>query len=85
MEENLYAIVDKQAGIALKPFITSRNDVDPIRQVQQLANDDKTIINAHSRDFVLIHFATVNLETLDIKPVEPRTVAEAVDLVAIKP
>lgn len=82
MRENIYLIYDTKSQIGLKPFIISRNDVAPLREVGELVRNAETILHKHAADFQLIQVAVINLETLEIEVLErPRQVANAVDLV----
>lgn len=81
MKENIYAIVDRESGIALKPFIIQRNDVAPVREFEDLCTNKETMFNKHAGDFELMHLGEVDLETLEIIGLTPRTVARAIDLI----
>lgn len=80
MNETIYAIYDKESGIALKPFIIARNDVAPVREFHTIANNPETIIHQHAKDFELIAVGQVNLETLALEGIVHRTVAQALDM-----
>lgn len=85
MIENIYAIYDRKAGIALKPFLIHRNDVVPIRELTQLVNDETTILHKHAPDFTLIQLGTVNLETLHLEQENIRDVVTAAELLQKEP
>lgn len=83
MQENIYVIYDTGTGIALKPPMVDKNDVQPIRVLTDtiLQAGTNNVIANHRKDFQLIHIGTLDLETLEINKVEPRLVAQAIDLV----
>lgn len=80
MLENIYALYDRESGITLKPLLIDRNDVAPVRQITDLANNKDSIINKHAKDFQLVHIGTIDIETLAITAVARRVVANAADL-----
>lgn len=80
MIENIYCLMDRGANVALKPFMISRNDIAPVRETLEATTNPESIMHKHASDFELVHIATVNLETLAVEPVEPRTVARCIDL-----
>lgn len=82
MIETIYCIYDKEAGIALKPFLIHRNDVAPVREFQEVAQKEGTPIHNHASEFQLIAVAVIDLETLEVSPTERRLVATAIDLIA---
>lgn len=74
MKENVYCIYDTASKLAIKPFMVERNDVVPIRTLQQLVNEKTTIFHKHAMEFELIHIAELDTETLEVKPVEMQRV-----------
>lgn len=80
MKETVYVLYDNEAQLGLKPFIISKNDVVPIRELQELANDDKSIVSKHPTSFQLVAVAEIDLETLEVTALTPRVVTIAVDL-----
>lgn len=84
MIENIYIIYDRAAGIALKPPLIHRNDVAPVRELQQIANDPNSIINKHAHEYELIQIGTLNVITLDLTQTEERIVVRADELITPK-
>lgn len=83
MVEEIYCIFDNKAGIGIRPLMTSRNDVVPVREFQAAVNNTESIFNKHPEDFDLVRCGKINLETLEIYAQEPpTTVAKAIDLLA---
>jgi len=82
MEENIYVLYDKEAKIALKPLLVHRNDVAPLREIQEIAGNKDSLIHKHAGDFELLHIGVLNLDTLEIHAVKARSVANVIDLVA---
>lgn len=82
MEHSIYAIHDTGAGIYLTPLMTSKNDVAPLRELNNLANDPASLFHKHARDFDLVHLGTINLETGYIEAAPHRVVANAADVQA---
>lgn len=80
MIENVYCIYDRAASIALKPLLTSRNDVVPLREFKQIANNPESIVHNHPQDFDLMHIGTVNLEAALIEHSPSRIVVNAAEL-----
>lgn len=80
MRENLYVIYDKKAGIALKPVIVDRNDVQPVRGLSDLVNKDGNMLNHNPDDFDLVQIGSIDLETLEVQQETMRIVALASDL-----
>lgn len=80
MIENLYILYDKNAKIGLKPLLVHRNDVSPVREIEEVTANKETLIHKHAGDFQLLHVGTIDLETLQVSGLEPRVVAEAIDL-----
>lgn len=80
MREFIYVLFDKNAGIALKPVLVHRNDVAPIREVEEIANNSESIIAKHAADFELIRIATIDLETLEVEMIERAVVTTALDV-----
>lgn len=78
--EGVYAIYDKQAGTLLKPFLISRNDVGPTREILEIVTNKDTLIHKHASDFDLMHFAQIDMATMEIEQLEPRLVARCKDL-----
>jgi hypothetical protein len=81
MDEYIYIIFDKNAGIGLKPLIVSRNHVAPLREVQDLCNNKETLLYKHAGDFQLVKIGVLNLETLEIIRHTPEVIANCIDLV----
>lgn len=82
MTENIYALYDHEAGITLKPLMIDRNDVAPVRQITDLTNNKESIIHRHAAHFSLVHIGTIDIESLELQPMAPRTVANCKDLLA---
>lgn len=82
MKENLYMVYDNESQIGLKPIVISKNDVGPVREIQEVVNDEKSLLHKHAGDFELLHIGEIDLETLIITPAEHphRTVARLYDL-----
>lgn len=80
MIENVYCIYDKQTNMALKPFFIHRNDVAPVRELEDIVSNKDSIIHKHAGDFDLIHIGTVNLETMELDKQPPRLVVHCLDL-----
>lgn len=79
--DNIYVLYDRAAENALRPFMIHKNDVVPLRETTDLANNPESVINRHAKDFELIHIGQVDCETLQLVPMQPRLVATALDLV----
>lgn len=72
--EKLYIIFDKDAQVAIKPALISRNDVAPIREFTQAINNPESLMNKYPASFELYLVGEINLITLAIQPEQPRVV-----------
>lgn len=79
MTENIYVIWDQKAEIALKPPFIDRNDVQPVRQFTEVANNPESMLYKSPGDFVLVHVGEIDLEIPALSPVQPRIVITALD------
>lgn len=76
----IYALYDRRARNTLTPLIVSPNDVTPVREVQRLVNEPKSIIHEHADDFDLMLLGTINLENGELEAQTPEIVATAASL-----
>jgi hypothetical protein len=80
MKEHIYVLYDKGAQMALKPFMVSRNDTVPVRELAEITANKDTPMHKHASEFELVQVATIDMETMHVEKTELRIVARCIDL-----
>lgn len=80
MVEKIYCIYDRESKQVLKPLIVQRNDTAPIREFEQLANNNETIFHKYPADFALLEIGAIDMETMEIITSGPRHIHTALEL-----
>lgn len=80
---NVYALRDSKSDSFNIPFHLQTDGL-AVRALQDLVNDERSIVHAHPEDFALYCLATWDSVSGEYMPCAPRHVANALGFVAAK-